>query len=483
MTSIVWFRQDLRITDNPALARAARRGTVVPVYILDDTPPPLGRPLGGASRWWLHHSLLALSNALGGLLLLRGDSRALLPDLARRLGVTGVYWNRCYEPYAIARDTVLKAALVESGIGVESFNGNLLFEPWQIKTQDDGPFKVYSPFWRACLRSSAAAPMPMPTFDIQVPRGLSEPLQSWKLTPENPDWAKDFAAEWVPGEAGAQARLQQFLDSGLSGYDDLRNRPDMANVSRLSPHLHWGEVSPRQIWSATQMLTTARPGLQQDAEKFLSELGWREFATHLLYHFPTLPDRNWRAAFDAYPWRSAPDDLAAWQRGQTGYPFVDAGMRELWSTGYMHNRVRMIVASFLIKHLRIDWREGEAWFWDTLLDADLANNVASWQWVAGSGADAAPYFRIFNPIEQGRKFDPSGAYTRRWCPELARLPNAVIHAPFQAPKEVLAKAGITLGLTYPKPIVDHATARLAALAGYAAVRGAASGTQRPKDRQ
>lgn len=481
MTSIVWFRQDLRIADNPALAHAARQGTVVPVYVLDDTPPPAGRPLGGASRWWLHHSLVALSQALGGLVLLRGDPRSLLPDLAKRVGANGIYWNRCYEPYAIARDTVLKAALIERGIDAESFNGNLLFEPWQIKTQDNGPFKVYSPFWRACRRNPVAAPLPMPKLDIQAPRGLSEPLERWKLTPGNPDWAEGFTAEWVPGETGAQARLQRFLDLGLSGYGDLRNRPDLANVSRLSPHLHLGEISPRQIWSATQMVATARPGMQQDADKFLSELGWREFATHLLYHFPTLPDRNWRSAFDAYPWRSAPDDLAAWQRGQTGYPFVDAGMRELWSTGYMHNRVRMIVASFLVKHLRIDWRQGEAWFWDTLLDADLANNAASWQWVAGSGADAAPYFRIFNPIEQGRKFDPSGDYTRRWCPELARLPDAFIHAPFQAPKDILAQAGITLGRTYPEPIVDHATARLAALAGYAAVRSAAEGTHRPKD--
>jgi deoxyribodipyrimidine photo-lyase len=300
----------------------------------------------------------------------------------------------------------------------------------------------------------------------------SDRLDDWNLRPVRPDWAKGFGPQWTPGEVGARARLDHFLDHGLMGYGELRNRPDLENVSRLSPHLHWGEISPRQIWAATHAKIAAEPALRRDGEKFLSEIGWREFAYHLLFHFPTLPERNWKPGFDAYPWREDRAQLRAWQRGQTGYPIVDAGLRELWTTGTMHNRVRMVVASFLIKHLRMDWRHGEAWFWDTLLDADAANNAASWQWVAGSGADAAPYFRIFNPISQGQKFDPDGIYVRRWCPELGRLPTAVLHAPFEAAPEILAAAGVVLGQTYPLPIVDHAEARAAALAGYEAVRDA-----------
>jgi deoxyribodipyrimidine photo-lyase len=307
---------------------------------------------------------------------------------------------------------------------------------------------------------------------LKKPPGGGDKLCDWGLLPSKPNWAKGFAAEWTPGEDGARARLEAFLKGGLEGYTELRNRPDLPNVSRLSPHLHFGEISPRQVWAMTQHFADAHAGVRRDADKFLSEVGWREFAHHLLYHFPTLPERNWKPAFDAYPWQTNAKHLAAWQRGQTGYPIVDAGLRELWATGYMHNRVRMVVASFLIKHLRIDWRQGEAWFWDTLVDADLANNAASWQWVAGSGADAAPYFRIFNPMEQGRKFDPEGVYIRRWCPELAKLPNDALFAPFEALPMVLAAAGVVLGKTYPQPLVVHAEARAAALAGYQAVKGA-----------
>ena len=473
MVSLVWFRQDLRITDNPALTHAAARGPIVPVYILDDRAPPAGRPLGGASRWWLHHSLVSLAKDLGGLVLLRGDPAVLLPELAKKVGADAIVWNRCYEPYAIARDKALKADLTATGLEVASFNGSLLFEPWQIKTLEGGPFKVYSPFWRACLKTAVEPPMAVPKFELKIPRGVSDKLADWSLLPTKPNWAKGFAAEWQPGEAGARARLDRFLEDGLQGYGELRNRPDLPNVSRLSPHLHFGEISPRQAWAATQMHVEANANTRKDGDKFLSEIGWREFAHHLLYHFPTLPERNWKAGFDAYPWETNAAHLAAWKAGKTGYPIVDAGLRELWTTGYMHNRVRMVVASFLIKHLRIDWRQGEAWFWDTLVDADLANNAASWQWVAGSGADAAPYFRIFNPMQQGVKFDPDGAYVRRWCPELARLPTAVLHAPFEAPAEILRAAGVMLGKTYPLPIVDHATARVAALAGYDAVKAKA----------
>lgn len=469
MRSIVWFRQDLRLADNPALAHAASKGAVLPVYILDESAE--ARAIGGASRWWLHHSLAALAVSLGGLVILRGDPRDHLPKLARETQAQCVCWNRCYEPYAIARDTQIKRRLTRDGIDVASFNGSLLFEPWTVQTKDGGPYKVYSR-WRACLQLPLEVPQPAPRVEVAKTDEFGVRLDDLGLLPVKPNWAKGFEQEWTPGEDGARERLEAFLDDGLNGYADLRNRPDLPHTSRLSAHLHFGEISPRQIWAAATACAEADKASRKDTEKFLAELGWREFSYHLLYHFPELPDRNWRREFDAYPWTADTKHLAAWQRGKTGYPIVDAGMRELWATGYMHNRVRMIVASFLIKHLRIDWRRGEAWFWDTLVDADLANNAASWQWVAGSGADSAPYFRIFNPMHQGRRFDPDGAYVRRWCPELARLPDAHLHAPFESPQDVLREAGVTLGVDYPKPVVDHAEARKAALAGYDKVKAA-----------
>ncbi len=472
MTTLVWFRQDLRIADNPALAHAAARGPVVPVYILDDSGDG-GRPFGGASRWWLHHSLSALSNSLGGLVLLKGDPARLLPDLAGHTGARSVVWNHCYEPSAIARDTRLKAGLSSAGLTVTSFNASLLNEPWTVTTQDGGPFKVFTPFWRACRRLPVEPPSPAPATRLaRLPKGLGARLADWHLLPTKPNWAKGFEPEWRPGESGARDRLDAFLQGGLGGYAELRDRPDRKNVSRLSPHLHFGEISPRQVFAALSLHMAADSRATRDGEKFLSELGWREFSYHLLYHFPTLPERNWRPAFDAYPWSGDRHHLATWQRGLTGYPIVDAGMRELWATGYMHNRVRMVVASFLVKHLLIPWQEGEAWFWDTLVDADLANNAASWQWVAGSGADAAPYFRIFNPVTQGTKFDAEGRYVRRWVGELSRLPDAVIHAPWEAPAAQLEAAGVRLGETYPAPIVDHKAARERALGGYEVVKSA-----------
>lgn len=473
MTTIVWFRQDLRLADNPALAEAAARGPVVPVYILDDASDGHAiRPLGGASRWWLHHSLRALEKSLGGLVYMRGDPTACLRELVRRTGADAVFWNRCYDAETISRDTAIKDRLKSDGLAVRSFNAGLLFEPWDLRTGGGGPFKVYSPFWRAALAKDVEPPRPAPKIGRADLAGLGEDLDDWGLRPANPDWAAGWTEIWAPGETGALARLDAFLDQGLKGYGELRNRPDLPHVSRLSPHLHFGEVSPRQIWAAAKFREAERPGLSKDVARFLAQIGWREFSHHLLYHFPTLPTKNWRPAFDAYPWREDQEDLKAWRRGLTGYPLVDAGMRELWHTGYMHNRVRMVAASFLVKHLRLHWKAGEDWFWDTLVDADAANNAASWQWVAGSGADAAPYFRIFNPITQGRKFDPDGAYVRRWCPELAKLPNHVLHAPFEAPELVLREAGVELGTTYPHPLVDHATARAAALAGYQAVKAA-----------
>lgn len=470
MTTLLWFRQDLRISDNPAFAHAAGRGPVVPVFVLDENPEPCGRPLGGAARWWLHHSLKALGQSLGDLILCRGDPRTVLPGLVEKTGADAVCWNRCYEPYAIERDQVIKASLKERGVEAASFNAALLHEPWQVKTGGGHPYKVYTPFWNACLKHSVDTPIPAPRFSLATGRPGGERLEDWGLLPRSPNWAAAFEGHWTAGEKAARERLRKFLRTGLNGYSTLRDWPDCANVSRLSPHLHWGEISPRQIWAATWAHVKGERASKPDAEKFLAEIGWREFAYHLLYHFPDTPQRNWKREFDAYPWHGSPHQLQAWQRGQTGYPFVDAGLRELWATGYMHNRVRMVAASFLIKHLRIDWRAGERWFWDTLVDADLANNVAGWQWVAGSGADASPYFRIFNPVEQGRKFDPDGHYVRRWCPELARLPDKYIHAPFEAPAAVLQAAHVKLGASYPKPIVAHAAARKAALEGYEKVK-------------
>ncbi len=473
MTVLVWFRRDLRIEDNPALFEAAKRGSVLPVYILESGAQAAAVPsIGGAGRWWLHHSLAALKSALPGLILMQGDPRRLVPELARRSGAEAVFWNRRYEPQAIACDRDVKAALREQGLEARSFNASLLVEPWEMETKSGGPFKVYSPFWKALRQRSVMLPHPAPGRVELAGYNEGESLADLKLLPEAPNWAKGWERLWQPGEAGARQRLRKFLDQGLRGYGDLRDRPDLQKVSRLSPHLHFGEISPRQVWHATMDRSAAEDSLAGDAMKFLSEVAWREFSHHLLYHFPDLSSRNWRPAFDAYPWRDSPADLECWQRGRTGYPLVDAGMRELWQTGYMHNRVRMIAASFLVKHLRLHWRHGEAWFRDTLVDADLANNAASWQWVAGSGADAAPYFRIFNPVTQAERFDPDGRYIRRWVPELAGLETKHLFAPFNAPEEDLSRAGVKLGATYPRPLVDHARARQAALDGYEAVRRA-----------
>jgi deoxyribodipyrimidine photo-lyase len=471
---IVWFRRDLRLADNPALAAAAASGApVVPVFVLDDETPGPWRP-GGAARWWLHHSLAALAKSLAPhapLILRRGRAEAVIPALAREIGAGRVVWNRCYEPYAVARDTALKAALQVAAIAAESFNAALLFEPWTVLTGAGTPYKVFTPFWNACRAPPPPpAPMPAPPSLRALEKSLrSDALGDLRLLPTTPDWAGGLRAAWRPGEAAAAQALAEFLDRAAAGYDGARDRPDLPATSRLSPHLAFGEIGPRQIWHATR----ARFGGAGDRgrETFLKELAWREFSYHLLYHWPTLPEAPFRAEFAAFPWRDDAAALAAWQRGQTGYPLVDAGMRQLWRTGWMHNRVRMVAASFLVKHLLVPWQRGAGWFWDTLVDADLASNSASWQWVSGSGADAAPYFRIFNPVAQGERFDPDGAYVRAHVPELARLPKPWIHRPFDAPAPVLDAAGVRLGATYPRPIVDHAAARAQALAAYAALKG------------
>jgi deoxyribodipyrimidine photo-lyase len=469
--TIVWFRQDLRATDNPALAAAAARGAVVPVYIRDDSGP---WARGGASRWWLHHSLAALGDDLarrGSALILRsGAAGTVLAQLVAETGAEAVVWNRCYEPAAIARDRVIKAELGRARVDAQSFNASLLFEPWTVTTRAGGAYGVFSPFWRACLaQPEPAQPLPAPARLEPIampPRG--ESLDEWGLLPRAPDWAGALRATWTPGEAGARARLDAFVANRLTHYHRSRDRPDLPGTSRLSPHLHFGEISPRAVWHAVRAAGDHGAG----PERFLTELGWREFSYHLLYHAPELPERGLRAEFARFPWAADEAALRAWQRGRTGYPIVDAGMRELWATGWMHNRVRMIVASFLVKDLLLPWQDGARWFWDTLVDADLANNAASWQWVAGCGADAAPYFRIFNPALQAARFDPDGAYVRRWVPELARVPAAHIHKPWAAPDTALAEAGVRLGATYPRPIVDHAAARRRALAAFADMKRA-----------
>jgi deoxyribodipyrimidine photo-lyase len=472
--TIVWFREDLRLADNPALVRALERGApVVPVFVLDDESPAPWQP-GGAARWWLHHSLRALHAALGergaSLVLRAGPADRVIPDLAAETGAGAVVWNRLYEGWARERDARIKQTLKDRGLIVESVQDRVLHEPWVPRTGNGDPYKVFTPFWKALLKlDPPAEPLPAPTGLQPGPAVPSDRLADWNLVPTTPDWAGGLRATWTPGEVGAQARLTDFLDTRLARYPELRNRPDTNGTSALSPHLRWGEVSPRQVWHATQH-AMERDGRHDAGMAFLRELGWRDFSYHLLYWWPDIADVTWKPAFQAFPWRYDRDAYRAWMRGRTGYPIVDAGMRELYETGWMHNRVRMIVGSFLVKDLLLPWQWGEAWFWDTLVDADPANNAASWQWVAGCGADAAPYFRIFNPVTQGQKFDPAGAYVRRWVPEIAELPDPYLHAPWTAPEMVRRGAGVQLGTTYPAPIVDHKAARKRALDAFEAIK-------------
>ncbi|HVU34254.1 MAG TPA: deoxyribodipyrimidine photo-lyase [Opitutaceae bacterium] len=476
-TTLVWFRIDLRLADNPALDAAVKAGgVVVPVFIWTPGDEEPWQP-GGASRWWLHQSLAALQSRLGAagspLVIRRGEAPAELRRLAKETGATRVFWNRRYEPACIARDSRIKEVLGAEGIEVRSFNAALLHEPWTIKNQSGRPFQVFTPFWRHCLtKADPGDPLPAPKQLVSLARApTSLPLADLGLEPRL-DWAADFRAVWQPGEAGAAAAWKRFLAGAFDGYAEGRNRPDLIGTARLSPHLHFGEIGPRQVWHGLNALAV-KHGLAaarwRDSQ-FLAEIGWREFAHHLLYHFPHTPAEPLRPDFRRFPWRRNAAWLRAWQKGMTGYPIVDAGMRELWKTGWMHNRVRMIVASFLVKDLLISWEAGARWFWDTLVDADLANNTLGWQWTAGCSADAAPYFRVFNPTAQGEKFDPNGDYVRRWCPELARLPVKWIHQPQNAPAEVRRAADVTLGGNYPAPLVNHVIAREVALEAFAHIK-------------
>jgi deoxyribodipyrimidine photo-lyase len=471
--AIVWLRHDLRLVDNPALHAACGRGRpVVPVFIW--APEEEGAcPPGGASRWWLHQSLGKLAGefrAAGVKLIIRRG--ASLPELLRVVKTTGaeaVFWNRRYEPAIVARDRKIEEVLRASGLQAESCSGALLHEPETIRNKAGQPFRVFTPFWRTCLASGEPGePLPAPRrLTPPTRRPASLPLAALELEPK-PNWADGLRAAWEPGSAGARTELQRFLRGGLLTYAVDRNRPDLTGTSRLSPHLHFGEISARQVWQAARRLAESRsiPAAVWRNWQFLTELGWREFAHHLLFHFPHTPEQPLRPEFARFPWRKNPAWLRAWQQGRTGYPLVDAGLRELWSSGWMHNRVRMVVASFLVKNLLLPWQPGARWFWDTLVDADLANNTLGWQWTAGCGADAAPFFRIFNPVSQGEKFDPEGSYVRRWVPELARLPAAWIHQPWEAPPATLAAAGVELGHSYPRPIVSLRISREVALEAY-----------------
>jgi deoxyribodipyrimidine photo-lyase len=469
---LLWFRQDLRLADHPALAAVGGR-PVLPVFLLEEDAP--WAP-GGAARWWLHQSLASLGAALAArgvaLHLARGRAETVIPALAQAIGAAEVLAGRRYEPALRERDARTAEALGALGIPLRLHRTALLHEPHLVRTGAGKPYGVYTPFARALLAAEPPPPpLPAPERLVPVPDAPEgEPLAAWRLLPTAPDWAAEFPTAWTPGEAGAAARLARFAAGALPRYAEERNLPGRDGSSGLSPHLRWGEVSPRQVWHAAVAAGGGEPGR---VEAFLKEILWREFSYHLLWHRPEMPERPLRAEFAAFPWAEDRRLLRAWQRGRTGYPIVDAGMRQLWRIGWMHNRVRMIAASLLVKHLLQPWQAGAAWFWDTLVDADLASNSASWQWVAGSGADAQPYFRVFNPVLQGEKFDPDGAYVRRWVPELAGLPARWIHRPWEAPAEALGS--VRLGRDYPRPVIDHAEGRARALAAFATLRKGAPG--------
>lgn len=471
---IFWFRSDLRLSDNPALAAALETGQpVIAVYVHDEKNPGIWKP-GGASCWWLHQSLEKLSAKIP-LTFLRGDAFVEIPKLVAETGAKAVFWNRRYEPWAIKHDTKIKEKLKSSGIEASSHNGYLLFEPWEIAGKTGNPYKVFTPYYKACMERGGIRP---PVNAKVKPEAFIKhkglPLKDLGLMPAI-KWYGGMDNFWTPGEEGATARLKTFIKDGLKQYKADRDFPAIDGVSRLSPHLHFGEVSPHRVWhDVSTAIAKAGSGLTQThGQAYLRQLVWREFAWHLLYNSPDFPEKPWNKQFARFPWKKDSKRLRQWQRGLTGYPLVDAGMRQLWQTGWMHNRVRMVVGSFLVKNLLIGWREGEDWFWDTLVDADLANNAAGWQWIAGCGADAAPYFRIFNPILQSKKFDADGEYIKTYVPELKNLPAAYIHAPWEAPAETLKKAGIALGKDYPLPIVNHSEARTRALKAYEESKSAA----------
>jgi len=476
MTAIVWFRRDFRLADNPALTAAAESDhSILPVYIHDPEAEGDWAP-GSASQWWLHYSLQALASALAqrglSLAIRRGPAWDALCELIAETGAEAVHWNRLYEPALIDRDKGIKRALKKHGVAAHSHNAALLREPWTIRTGSGTDYRAFTPFWRACQRAGEPpAPLGIPELR-RGPEATGLTISQLELLPSI-RWDTGLEATWQPGEAGAQRRLERFLGV-LDDYSQARDYPSQDGTSGLSPYLHFGEIGPRQIWHTTK--ATSDPS-HDSTQAFLAEIGWREFAHHVLYHHPDSPDAPLNPRFAAFPWRDDPEPLlAAWKRGETGFPIVDAGMRQLWQTGWMHNRVRMIVGSLLVKNARIPWQTGERWFWDTLVDADLASNSLGWQWVAGSGADAAPFFRIFNPVRQGERFDPDGSYVAHWVPEIANLPAKHRQAPWQAPANTLRDVGLTLGQHYPRPILDLKTSREEALAAFERIKDTASGS-------
>ncbi|HNQ23636.1 MAG TPA: deoxyribodipyrimidine photo-lyase [Phycisphaerae bacterium] len=481
---IVWFRLDLRVADHAGLvAAAATHAPVLPVYVWAPQDEGDWAP-GSAARWWLHHSLRRLDGqlrSLGSRLLVRaGRAAGVLATLARESRAGALFFHRRIEPDLIRQETAVQRALADLGVAVHGLHDATLFLPEELRTRGGEAYRVYTPFWRACrARREPAAPLRTPsslTAPRQWPHSLT--IDALGLLPRV-DWTAGLAEAWQPGAEGARRRLRGFLRGAARHYATGREQPGQAGTSRLSPHLHFGEVSVRTVWHAVRKRgrLSAKPGAGQHLDAYLRQLGWREFAYHLLYHFPHTTSEPLRTEFTRFPWTADPRRLRAWQRGETGYPLVDAGLRELWHTGWMHNRARMVVASFLVKHLLISWQEGARWFWDTLVDADLANNTLGWQWAAGCGADAAPYFRIFNPVTQSERFDPQADYLRRWLPELARLPDGWIHSPWAAPVDVLRNAGVRMGETHPAPLVEHNDARRRALAAWRRLR---DGTRRTR---
>jgi deoxyribodipyrimidine photo-lyase len=470
--SLVWFRQDLRVSDNPALNYAINNSEkVAAIYIHDEETVAL-RKLGGATKWWLNYALQDLAKSLKEkfnieLYFAEGASQKILENIIAENNINLICWNRLYEPYNTERDSLIKESL---SCEVKSFNGSLLSEPWEVKNGSGSYFKVFTHFYKNCLANHKPREVEKTPENcnksLKINSNKLVSLEDLNLKPTKPNWAKKLYSLWDISEKAAQDRLYDFLETAVEKYADNRNHADIEGTSKISPYLHIGQISPHQIYSVCSSFAHKHRQAEKGVEKFINEIYWREFSYSLLYNYP-IHEKNFRPEFDNFEWDENQENLRAWQKGLTGYPIVDAGMRELYETGWMHNRVRMIVGSFLTKDLIIHWKEGEEWFWDTLLDADLANNSASWQWVAGSGADAAPYFRIFNPVMQGQKFDTSGEYVRKWCPELKLLPNQFLHNPWEAPELVLKAAGVELGKNYPKLIVDHKEARNRALASFA----------------
>ena len=469
--NVMWFRQDLRLADNPALTNALEDGKTLPIFIFDDFNSK-EHVNGAASKWWLHHSLIKLNKSLKNkLCFFTGNPIDILDEIHKQFEISNIFWSRCYEPWRIKRDKKIKKYFNDQNVNVNTFNGSLLWEPWNIAKKDGTPYKVFTPYYRkGCLNSDKPRmPLPAPNLSNLISIDNHDlKIEDLELMPKH-NWYNKMISLWSPGEEGALNKIEEFISNGLNNYKEGRNFPSNQNVSQLSPHLHFGEVSPNQVWYRAKT-KEGKLGIKKDLDHFLSELGWREFSFNLLYHFPFLPKENLQKKFDNFPWDNDKDKLKKWQKGLTGYPIVDAGMQELWQTGYMHNRLRMVVGSFLVKNLLLHWHHGERWFWDCLIDADLASNSAGWQWIAGSGADAAPYFRIFNPITQGQKFDPDGKYTRKYLPVLNDMPDKFLFNPWEAPEDVLRSAGVKLGENYPLPIVEIGSSRQKALEAFATTK-------------